>query len=239
MARFPRLLASLIGVALCGISACGGGSDDTGGEATMAAVGSPSGFTPSSGSCPTVATVCTFARQLSAWLHETDADAIFEHSTPTEVACNGATVGGGTDPKLPLCAGASPGEVRAGYPVGRLQSEGGTLGEPLLTEWLQTRFGSDAPTRELELAAIGCPIAEQGGPPDCDEAFSVIFRAPEDAVPQSLLQITVETGADGPRIRRYYSGLIAANPQMVEGGTTNETLIDPSSVGTRYQQYSP
>lgn len=187
--------------------------------------------------CPVDADVCDFATTLAGWLRNADSDSVLDNSAATEVTCTGAPPGSGIDSTLPLCQAAPAGEVRAGYPVGRLQSEGATFPAVMIERALQTRFGSDYPTRELELASIGCPILERAET-SCDERFAVVFRAPEGVMPQSLLAVIVERAPAQPLIRNYYSGLIELNPEMVEGGTSEVALVDATSAGTQYERFT-
>jgi hypothetical protein len=110
-----------------------------------------------------------------------------------------------------------------------------TFDEAMVQRALETRFGSDYPTRALELATIGCPIPAAGAAASCEEAFSVVFRAPEGVEPQSLLQVVVDRSSGTALIVGYYSGLVELNTQMVDGGRAEgHTLIFAGSAGTEY-----
>jgi len=230
MRRLARLLVLLaIGSSVAFACSDGSGDDRAPVDRTRTAV---------SEACPIDGRGCRFVRQIAVWLQDGDADALLIHGEATDVTCHTAAPEGGVDPTLPLCGGATDGEVRQGYPVGRLQSEGGTFDKARLTEWIQTRFGSDAPTRDLKLATIGCPVFAGNDEPQCNIWFSAVYRAPEGVEPQSLLQIVIRRTRDDDFVRSFYSGRIDVNKEMVDGGRSDFTLIAPESVGAEYMPYA-
>lgn len=67
-----------------------------------------------------------------------------------------------------LCAGATPGETRAGYPLALHGSEGGPRSAEALLSEIEPSFAPPG----VSLAAVGCPVADPG----C-ASFVVAFRS--------------------------------------------------------------
>jgi hypothetical protein len=161
--------------------------------------------------------VCEFAEAVEAWFAAADWQSILASSRAKEETCPGPQPRGLGD-AFPLCEGSAAGEVRAGYFIARLGSEGGVLSRGQLTDLLrlwsdQTRPGlNDAHgTGALRLATVGCQL-NHAGMPDCTERFTLVFTSIQE-MPNAdrpfrlLMGFTGDIGASGPVIRGLIAGL--------------------------------
>ena len=73
--------------------------------------------------CPVATIACDKALDLARAVAMSDWDAVLRDLRATPAACPGPTAGGLGGP-YPLCDGASPGELRHGFPVAHHGSEG-------------------------------------------------------------------------------------------------------------------
>jgi hypothetical protein len=158
------------------------------------------------GSCPVEPDACAFAALLNQWLLSGNVDAVAARLSLQEQECPGPEPHGLGGP-YPLCAGAMPGERRAGVPIAGLQSEGGVLStenvKALLRSWISTAdlaVSDEYGPGDLQLFTLGCAgIAGVGT--SCSTRFTVVFsliRTTDVAQPtRLLLMFPVERQADG------------------------------------------
>ncbi|MCL4240020.1 MAG: hypothetical protein KJ048_01605 [Dehalococcoidia bacterium] len=147
-------------------------------QATGAATVSPSPqatATPDAGQCPVAVEICDFSAALQGLISTADVDAIEALMSPSEFVCSGVELGAGGP--FPLCDGAREGEVRGGFRITRLQSDGGTVERSLLPQ-LRMAILDDADQSlgyyvEPRVIGIHCPVSS--GSPDCGEQFIVYF----------------------------------------------------------------
>lgn len=117
----------------------------------------------------------------------------------------------------PVCEGASSGEIRPGYSIAYLQSEGAAVSEAslltVLGDWLtKAEFG-------WNLAAVGCGLAYPMTL-TCDERFGVVFT---DGAGSFLMEFVVEQKPK-PAIELFVHGIASINQQLVAGGHSDLPL---------------
>ena len=87
---------------------------------------------------PHAADACSFANQMAKAVIDGNGDRVVSSARSTFFTCPGPNTSGAGQP-LPLCNGAAAGETRAGFPIRRIQSEGGAINEAdaarLVAEW--------------------------------------------------------------------------------------------------------
>lgn len=125
--------------------------------------------------CPVAVEICSFSATLQRLVSAADFDAIQQLTAPSPFVCPGGEYGLGGP--FPLCDGARGGEVREGFRITRLQSDGGTV-EPSLLPQLRMAILDDADQSlgyyvEPHVIGIHCPVVS--GSPDCGEQFIVYF----------------------------------------------------------------
>lgn len=125
--------------------------------------------------CPVAGEVCDFAAELQRLISTADIVALGALLSPSDFVCPGVEVGAGGP--FPLCDGAHEGDVREGFRVRRLQSDGGTVERSLLPQ-LRMAILDDADQylgyyAEPHVIGIHCPVVS--GSPDCGERFIIHF----------------------------------------------------------------
>lgn len=125
--------------------------------------------------CPVAIEICDFATGLQRLISTADVDALDALLQPSDFVCPGVELGAGGP--FPLCDGARDGEVRQGFRITRLQSDGGTVERSLLPQ-LRSTILDEADTQlgyydQPYVIGIHCPVVS--GSPDCGEQFIVYF----------------------------------------------------------------
>ena len=176
----PRASGLIAGVLLAGIvfAACRDKPlDEPTAEPAAATPSPPATGTPAEGSdpCPVAVEICDFAAGLQRSISAGDVDAIESLMGPSEFVCPGAELGAGGP--FPLCDGAREGDVREGFRISRLQSDGGTV-ESILLPQLRMAILDDADQYlgyyvAPHVIGIHCPAV--AGSPDCGGQFIVYF----------------------------------------------------------------
>jgi hypothetical protein len=131
--------------------------------------------------CPIAADACSFANQMAKDVLAGDGDAVVSSGRSTFFTCPGPNASGAGQP-VPLCDGGAAGEKRAGFPIRRIQSEGGALGEadasPLVAEWggrTEPSLSDDYGTGEAKAYTIACPGVGPSEGKDCSDSFTLVF----------------------------------------------------------------
>ena len=167
--------------------------------------------------CPGDEIACDFARQLDDWMASADVASIVGVSAPTEIECPDPSMQGEGGP-YPLCGGADEGDLRSGYQVAVLQSEGAVIDADgltqLITDWLASADPSksdDFGSGEVRLVTFGCPGSEAGEAictGDFAVTFNIIISPDEGVTVRKVLVYGIDrSGPDGaPRIRTVLSG---------------------------------
>lgn len=182
--------------------------------------------------CPISADACSFVNRIAQRVLAGDGRAVLSSSKATFYECPGPN--GGLGDPFPLCNGARAGEMRAGFPVRRIQSEGSVLTEAdavrLIAEWggrtepsLSDDYG-DGAARAYSIVCSGVR-ADEGR--RCEDSFSLVFSglAPASNAGQpplrTMLIIDVRRTDDGD-LRAYGFGtgvLTYGLAYALEGGT--------------------
>ncbi len=181
MDTFRRQMVAALGFALVALTLVGCESDDDP-EATPTQTVVPSATaTPNYGApepCPVDQEICDFAVEIQQLIAAADFAGLEAIMRPQEFVCPDREVGLG-DP-IPLCHGAEGGEVRSGFPIRRLQSDGGTV-ETSLLPWIRhVILGgvSEPVSAYVAPHPIGIHCALAGGVPDCTGPFVIYFEFP-------------------------------------------------------------
>ncbi|NJD65086.1 MAG: hypothetical protein FIB00_07570 [Chloroflexi bacterium] len=175
MLKTPALIALMLLVGMV-FAACQDETldDQVTGTAT-ASPPPPATATPGGGQCPVAVEICDFSAALQRLISAADINAIEALMSSSEFVCPGAESGAGGP--FPLCDGAREGEVRQGFRIRRLQSDGGTVEYSLLPQ-LRMAILDDADQYlgyyvEPHVIGIHCPVVS--GSPECGEQFIVYF----------------------------------------------------------------
>jgi hypothetical protein len=130
--------------------------------------------------CPVAGDACAFANQMAQAVLEGDGDGVFSSASLTSYTCPGPN--GGLGGPFPLCDGAAPGEQRAGFPIRRIQSEGGVIGEAdasrIVSEWggrTEAKLSDDYGTGAAKAYTIACPDITATEGSKCADHFSLVF----------------------------------------------------------------
>jgi hypothetical protein len=169
-------------VLLAGMASAACSDEPSDGQATASPSSSPQATatatataTASAGQCPVAAQVCDFSAALQRLISAADVDAIEALMSPSEFLCPGAELGAGGP--FPLCDGAHEGDVREGFRITRLQSDGGTVESSLLPQLRMTILddadGYLGHYLQPHVIGIHCPVVS--GRPDCGEQFIIYF----------------------------------------------------------------
>jgi hypothetical protein len=245
--------------------ACGGDDDNDGTSTpgvirTPDATGSPTspGGTPTIVATPTVASTpegdatldgcpltpvdCDLMALFARSGAEADIDAIMQRLTTEAVTCDPDVQG---SPATPVCAGAAKGEVRRGYAVGYLQSEGAIITEAAMRSELARYLQGDVTQSDSHgdganrVASVGCPII--GGKASCDGVyFAVVFTNIAADGQRRVVEFTFTGTEEGPYAPRTLFGGAAIgqeffSPKMIAGGEGERVIVfDGSSTGTQY-----
>ena len=182
--------------------------------------------------CPISADACSFLNRIAQRVMAGDGRAVLSSSKSTFYKCPGPN--GEVGDRFPLCNGARAGEMRAGFPVRRIQSEGSVLTEAdavrLIAEWggrtepsLSDDYG-DGAARAYSIACLDVR-ADEGR--RCEDSFSLVFSglAPASDAGQpplrTMLIIDVRRTDDG-ELRAYGFGtgvLVYGLAYALQGGT--------------------
>lgn len=209
--------------------------------ASPAPTSSPAATTTSTASaslCPIAASACSFANQMAKHVLEGNGEAVMSSARTTFYQCPGPN-GGPGDP-FPLCDGAAAGETRAGFPIRRIQSEGGAMSEAdasrLVSEWggrTEPSLSDDYGTGEAQAYTIACPDVGLDEGKDCEEHFSLIFSglSPASDATQpglrTMLVLDVALGGESePRVTGFATGVLTFGLDLALGGGTG-AYADP------------
>ncbi len=208
----------VVGAAALLVACEDGGSGGDGGPAsatvTQAAAETPAASPPPGGGteqCPVGPEVCGFALEVAAAIGAADFDRLANMGQPSTYTCPGGTPQGLGGP-FPLCAASAAGEVREGYSIHRLQSDGGTVESSFLPALrlavLEGGHGLGPYVAQPRIVGLHCPMSE--GPPDCRERAIVYF--------EGAAHFHIERGDGGWRIRALQFGHTAEDVSVFGGG---------------------
>ncbi len=172
--RWKSMRPGMFGVLwLAGLAMVACGSDDgSPGVRTTSAPGTsaPAEMPTANTECPVAKDLCATALALQQNMWAANFDALETLTQKSSFTCPGPSPGGAGGP-YPLCQGASPGEIRRGVRINRLQSDGGTVEASILPALRNAilegghglKRGLDAP----RVVGFHCPGTP--GQPDCSQ----------------------------------------------------------------------
>jgi hypothetical protein len=209
--------------------------------ATPTVVATPGGDVTLDG-CPLTPVDCELMALFGGAGTEADIDAIMERLATEAVTCDPDVQG---SPATPVCEGAAKGEVRRGYAVGYMQSEGAIITEAAMRSELARYLQGDASKSDSHgdganrVATVGCPII--GGKANCDGVyFAVVFTNIASDGQRRVVEFTFTGTEEGPYAPRTLFGGAAIrqeffSPEMIAGGEGERVIVfDGSSTGTQY-----
>jgi len=176
--------------------------------------------------CPVAVEICDFATELQRLISTADVDDLDALLQPSDFVCPGLELGAGGP--FPLCDGASAGDVRKGFPIQRLQSDGSTVEVSLLPQ-LRMAILDDGDSYlgyyvQPHVVGIHCPV--RGGSPDCGGEIRVhlslqnpgthLIVSPRDGALRLIGLQMGDTGEGGP-VYVHGGPLLFPSAPMAEG----------------------
>lgn len=189
-------------------------------------------------SCPVETFVCQAAATVRGMLEQGDLDALFASGQPASFTC--PETAGQLDPLAPLCAGAAVGDIRSGYWVARLQSDGGVVvqeaaARKIVEEFLALGGRGGIRGAIVRTTAVGCNTDDHGV--NCaDRSAVVLVPGGVNAGVTELLAV-IFSGSEH-RVIGFWSGVTQSNDELVLGGTYPLSLALGRVGTTRFFPYS-